>query len=399
MGSRGVALIAGFWLAVFVLYPPAAGLTHMVAPETLATFLFSITLAGIVLIGSPHLAFASRLAMTAVTVLTSVMLALLRPHWQLAALLLPWLLPFLAPWGQRKAVTVCTAVAVAASVVVLLVPEWALQRRYDAYLSGVFGPRVLFCSSADLVHPYLVRADDDEFSVRVRDSLGQLLTVEARARATDWALLGFNSDLCTYGGTARIVADRFANAPGEETRYYLTTYLHALTADPLYLPARLGRNFVAVASRPFPAVATDYWVRYDDHVLLENADSRALFRNWADRHRPLFSGDIDLPSRRWLLGSRMFFAGAGLLMSLMTLAAAISLPVFQRRGHASALARPFAVTLVCSLAANALIAVVHTFEPRYLVMQAPMFVMLGFLATTAVIDSATKTWHRTSARW
>jgi hypothetical protein len=147
-----------------------------------------------------------------------------------------------------------------------------------------------------------------------------------------------------------MIAERFAQAPPDESRYYATTYLRALAAQPGNLPARIARNFAAVAVRLFPAVATDYWCAPIARF------SSILCRV---RHAPV-GGDRGR---------------------------AHSSAAIVRREYGASLAGSFAVILVCALATDGWIAVVHAFEPRYLAMQAPMFVMLGFLATFANVDA------------
>jgi hypothetical protein len=377
--GRVLSVAGAFWLAVLVLYPATAGLAHVIGPESLSMFLFAVVSGGAVGVVLTSGKVCGLLAF--VTVLASSTLALVRPHWQFGALLLPVALSFAVPRGERRYVSTRIALAVGVSVVVLLLPEWNLQRQYDSYVSRVVGPRHLFCSNGDVIHRYLSSATDP-LSEDVARALGRILTPDARAAARDWTLLGFNSDDCTHGAAAKIVADHFAGRASDEASYYVMTYVRAVTHEPEYLIARLVRNFAALAARPFPGATTDYWVRADDQWLRLQGDSRPFYRQWIDRHAQMFSGVIDLPSRWWPSLSRVLFAGAGLLLSVLVMLG-VALAIFRKFAHGR-LPMAFGLLVLCVTATNLLIAVAHTFEPRYVAMQAPMFVLLGMTATAAV---------------
>jgi len=256
-----VAVCAGFWLLVYVLYPPTAGLAHAVMPETLFALLLAVVLSGIVTLSLPKVSRKGVVGVTALTIITSSALVLVKPHWLLAACVLPVVLPFIAAPGHRWAIAGTATAALVVSGLLFAIPERRLRERYDPYASRVFGPRVLFCFSSDLIYDHLAKTAADPLSLEVKDALGRMLSPEARAEARDWALLGFNGDECFYGEPARIVARHFADAPGAEASYYSTAYVRAVVSQPAYLPMRLGRHFVALGARPFTAVASDYFVR------------------------------------------------------------------------------------------------------------------------------------------
>jgi hypothetical protein len=384
--QRAVTLLAAFWLLTYVLYPPVVGLAYIVMPEVLFGFLLALVLAGLVIQTLPEVSTRWAVASTAVAVLASVALVLVKPHWLLGAFVLPLALPFLAPGGRRGVAAFAVGGSLCIAAVTMILPEWRLQQRYDSYSSRVFGPRSLFCNSGDLIHDYLARQPPDVFRAEVSEALGRVLTSEARARARDWPLLGFDGDTCMYGETARVVSEHFAGRPLAEARYYLGTYVRALGAQPSYLPARIGRHFGSLAAKPFNAVAGDYFLRADDRVLEGSRDVSDLFRQWLERHRDMLSGMVELPTRRWLFALRIFFGVAGLILVLVTAgAAALAVGLWKRQTDHSLVLIASGI-LMCGLATNVLIAIVHTWEPRYLAMQMPMFALLGFAASLASID-------------
>lgn len=384
--SRGiVTACAGFWLLTYVLHQPTAGLAHAVMPETLFGLVLAAVLGGAVTLTLPNLPERWALAMTGLTVLASSALPLVKPHWLLAACVLPLALLFMAPKGRRWLLACGALAGVVLSVLVFGVIELRLQERYDPYTSRVFGPRTLFCNSSDLIYEYLSDHAADPLSLQVKEALGRILTPEARNAASAWSLLGFDGDACMYGEAAHVVTRHFGQQASPEAAFYLTTYMQALVKHPTYLPVRLARQFSALASRPFSGVAGDYFVSADDRVLAAHRDLRRLFQRWLEQHQALFSGVVELPTRRWLLVSRVFFASAGLLLSALTLVAVLLTVVTWQRPPDRTVAMTFRGVLMCALATNVLIATSHTFDPRYLVMQTPMFSLLGFAATLIAV--------------
>jgi hypothetical protein len=189
-----------------------------------------------------------------------------------------------------------------------------------------------------------------------------------------------------YGETGRIVSRHFAGRTNAEVTYYLGTYARALIREPVYLPARLARHVWSLAAKPFNATGGDYFLRADQRALASSRDVGQLLARWLDTRSDFFTGMIEVPTRQWLLPLRAFFAAAGMLLTAVTILAVVFASPLAARREDGPPARTFLALLTSVLALNGLIATVHTFEPRYLAMQAPLFALLGFAATLTVVD-------------
>lgn len=205
-------------------------------------------------------------------------------------------------------------------MLLMVVPEWVPQSRYDPVTSRTFGPRSLFCNSADLIDRYCARHPAAALSAPVRAALSPVLTPQARTAATDCALLGFDGDACTYEDAGRVVAARFEGQPAAESRFYLTTYFRAVTDHPSYVVFRLARHAAAFAAKPFNAVTSEYFLRADPTVLQSAAQSRPLLQRWFEVRPELFTGLVQLPTRRGRpLLLRVFCVVAGSVLVLSAL--------------------------------------------------------------------------------
>ena len=91
-----------FWLLTFVLYPPVIGLGQSLMPEVLFSFALTLVLVGLVAVSVTSVPAAIRTAASWLTPLLSVALALVKPHWMLGAVVVPILMPWLAPRQQRR---------------------------------------------------------------------------------------------------------------------------------------------------------------------------------------------------------------------------------------------------------------------------------------------------------
>jgi hypothetical protein len=380
----GAALV--FWLCTWVLYPPNTGVAHIVMPEVLFSFVLALVLVGVTLQAFPLTSRHWLTTLTVVTVLASTALVVIKPHWAAAAVLVPLMLPALVVPAERRRTALTVLVAVVGAASVILVPEWRLQTAYDAHISRVFGPRSLFCNSADLVSGYLERQAADPLAAAVTPSLARILTPEARTSARDWWLIGFNGDACTYGEPARIVESWFGGDGSAEAAFYLATYSRALVEQPGYLVTRLSRHALELARRPFNSTGGDYFLRAESSVLERNRNVRRLFDRWLTERPDLLSGTIALPQRSTGPALRAFFLAAGwVLVLVVTAAVALGITAVWRGARPVALNAVLALVAL-ALAVNGLIATVHTFEPRYLVMQTPLFSLLGYLSTLLTLE-------------
>jgi hypothetical protein len=381
-GHAAVAPIAFGWLLTFVLYPPAAGFAHIVMPEVLFGFLLSVIVVAVVAHAAPMIQPRVAGMATAVAVLASIALTLVKPHWLLSALALPILLPLLAPPSRRRGAVAIVGVAVCAGGVLLLWPELKLRAKYDPVVSVVFGPRSLFCNSADLMQGHLATHGRGPVDAAAADALSRMLTPQARAAAPDWWLLGFNGDSCTHGDTGRIVAASFAGRPRDEAAYYLTSYADALARRPWYLARRLAAHAAVFAAKPFNAVSSEYFVRASPLAMVNSRQEPVLAR-WLAAEPRMFEGLVALPTRPIMLALRVFFVLAGAALVATTLCALLAIgrgAVPKTIGARAA----FLILLPCVLAMNVLVATVHTFEPRYLAMQTPLWAATGFMASLTI---------------
>jgi hypothetical protein len=379
-----------FWLLTFVLYPPVIGLGQSLMPEVLFSFALTLVLVGLVAVSVTSVPAAIRTAASWLTPFLSVALVFVKPHWMLGAVVVPILMPWLAPRQQRRMMVTRVAISLGLALALIVVPEGMWQEAENARFNRVFGPRSLFCNSADLIHGYLAPQTSDPLAQQVDQTLAPLLTPESRAQArvVDWNLLDFDGNRCTWGPAAEMVHRHFDGRLGAEVAYYLGTYLKAAIAEPIYVPRRLWRQLGAVASKPFNNVQAMVFLtsRYFP-VLEENRDKRPLFARWHDRYGPQLSRIIELPTRDWLLPLRAFFALAGIIMSAGCLVGLgwITIGRLRQRRDPSETDRAFIGILACALALNTLIALVHTFDvPRYAAMQTPMFSLLGYAASVTL---------------
>lgn len=370
--------MAAFWLTAYAFYPPIIGLTHIVMPETLFAFTLAIVAGGLVLVASPRTPVAVLRGGVAVSVVGTVGLTAIKPHAALAALLMPLLLFFVAPLGRRRQVAVVIAPCVVLAALVVVWPESWLQNRYDLATSRVFGPRSLFCNSADLMRDTLA-ADSNPFADTVRLRLDEVLSPEARAQAGDWPLLGFDGDRCTYGDTATVVSQHFAGDPNGEAGFYIRTYLRGVLQRPQYLVIRWFRHARSFVVKPFNAVAGDYFFRADPATMLSVDVHKDVLQGWYQLSPWRFTGLAQLPTRGIMFAMRVFFvlAGAALVLSA---ALTITRLWLGRKGWVSLAS---AGLVAFAVAINVLVATVHTFEPRYLAMQVPLWAMIGFSAVVA----------------
>jgi hypothetical protein len=372
--SHQSSLIVVCWLLVYVLYPPAAGLAYLVMPEVLFAFLLSVTCVGLLAAWRARSGPATS-ACVAVATISAIALPLVKPHALLMTVLVLVAMPFLVTRTRRRRVLLTLGGSIAVAALVMVLPELALQARYDPVTSRTFGPRSLFCNSADLVDDYLARHPSSALAAPVRAALSPLLTPNARAAATDWSLLGFNGDACMYGEPARVVAAQFDGQPGAESRFYLTTYLRAVVDQPTYVVLRLARHAFAFAAKPFNAVTSEYFFRAEPAVLRSAAQARPILQRWLEERPELFTGLIQLPTRRGLLLLRGFFVVAGAVLVLAALATVWF--GFVASPDKPAIASVTLLLLGCAVAINGLIAIAHTFEPRYLAMQTPLLALTG----------------------
>jgi hypothetical protein len=385
LGHTASAALAMVWLLTFVLYPPAAGLAHIVMPEVLFGCLLSVITLALVAHAAPSI--DSRLAGigTAVLVMASIMLTVVKPHGWLSAAGLLIGVTFLAPGPRRRRSFVIAAVAVVVGGLLLIVPELRLRSTYDAYTSKVFGPRSLFCNSADLVQPYLQAHVERPVDAAAAEALSRLLTPQARAAATDWRLLGFDGDACMYGEGGRIVQSSFTGDGGAEAGYYLGTYSRALLAQPTYLPRRLLNHAAEFAAKPYNAVAGEYFLRASPENVVGSQEP--LLATWLATEPQLFAGLVELPTRPIMWPLRVFFVLAGAALVVMTVLAVAALAT----GSSSVAAgtrSTFLGVLMAAVGINVLVATVHTFEPRYLAMQTPLWAATGFSASLIVASAA-----------
>jgi hypothetical protein len=387
----GPALMA-VWLLTFMLYPPVTGLGQSLMPEVLFAFILTLVLLGLIAIAS-SLPRAWRTAATWLTPFLSVTLAFVKPHWLFGAVLVPFLTIFLAARQERPKVIRQVLISLGLAVALIVVPEAMWQESEGARFSRVFGPRSLFCNSADLIHRYLRPRTWDPLAQEVDQALSPLFTEEARAQArvVDWHLLEFDGDKCTHGAAAQTIERHFQGQLGAEVRYYLTTYAKAALAEPTYLPKRLGRQLGALARRPFNGVQAAVFLSSRYFPALEQSrDRRPLFARWYSQYQSLFFKVIVLPTSNWQPPLRVFFAAAGLLLSAGCAVSLVWLATVWRRGRRafSGIERAFVAVFTCALALNALIALVHTFDlPRYSAMQTPLFALLGYAASLTLYTS------------
>lgn len=207
-----------------------------------------------------------------------------------------------------------------------------------------------------------------------------MLKPAARAAASDWPLLGFDGDQCTYGEPARIVAAAFANHPSDEASFYVRTYVRALAAHPGYLAMRFARHAWTLAKKPFNAVTTDYFFTADPQIV-QSGLGDAIIQRWYATQADAFSGVVQAPIRTFRPVLRVFFVLMGAALVLGTVLNSLAL---LRWPDSSATTWWSLIVLAFSI--NAVIVVAHTYEPRYLAMQTPLFAVIGCAGTLALLN-------------
>ena len=371
-----VALLAGFWMLVYVLYPPVIGLAHAIMPETLFAFVLSLIVLAVTVALSSDTSRGAAIAATVVTGIAAAALVVVKPHATLLAAFLIAALPWPGPPPRRRDRIWALGASVVLAGVLVILPESVLQERYDARASQLFGPQSLFCNNADLVQSSL--DSNDPFERTVRESLGAILSPEARRRASDWTLLGFNGDACMYGEPPRLVDAHFPDA-NAAVAFYQRTYIRAALARPQHVLARLVRHAADFAYKPFNAVTTAYFFTATPSMMSVDFSHQSVLKRWYADDPGRFDGLVSLPTRRWLMPLRVLFVCAGTLLIASSVVAAFLTPN-------DALRQTFLILLGCALSINVLIAIVHTFEPRYMAMQTPLLAAVGFAGSLAIME-------------
>ena len=384
------AMIATLWLATFTLYAPGIGLAHTVMAETLFSFVLSLVLLGFIVCVAPDIPARVRSIALPLTLFASVALPIVKQPGGPLLILVPIALVVGAQRGARLKTAGWIAVSLAVAGLTLMTPEIRLQNRYDKYMSRVFGPKSMFCNSADLVVNDLAAQSQDPFSLAVADRLKPMLTPEARLAATQvgWRLNGFNGDVCTHGDTGVFIRTHFAQDMNGETRFYVRTYLAALARDPLYLVRRLTRQLGALKPFMDTEIIAGYSMSADVRTL---EGSRARFRlldTWFVSLRGDFDGIVrPLPSD-WPFVLSFYQRMTAWWWLVSAVAGCIALGSLR----VSAISRRLSLTFVSLLLFGAgmcgLVATVHQLDGRYVSMQVPVFVLIGYSGTLVIVDAA-----------
>jgi len=381
-----LTVLAAFWLLTYVTYPPVIGLAHAVMAESMFSLLLAIVLLCVLLVTLPEVSLTWRRGALAMAAVCNVTLALVKPHWIGAALLLPLLLIWLVPAGRRLMSVGWVLVPLLLALLAFGIPEKMLQQRYDAYTSKIFGPRSLFCNSADLIYDDLARDGADPATEPLRQLLEEIVTPTARAeaRAAGWRQLGFDGDKCMYGAAGKWVAAKYAGDAASEAEYYWQAYLGALLRKPDYVLSRLGKQLWALAQRPFGK--TDVSYPSDSRIVAEYIELRQFYRTWMMEYRDDLLGSVESPFGNYQRELKVLYFLAGILLLLSVLTAILRLVFNQSRAPGvTPVSRAFLAVLLLCLAINCLIAVVHTFDvSRYIAMQVPLFVLLGLLSSIVI---------------
>lgn len=392
---KALAALSGLWLSIYVFYPPALFLAHAVMAETLFSLLLVLVLLALVLAALPETSVRLRNVAVITASAASVASTVVKPHGLLAAYVLPLLLLWLAPCRERRRTGAMIAVALLLSFMAFSLPEKWLQERYDLYTSKVFGPKTLFCNSADLIYDHFAQQEGDAFTATVRASLARILTPEARAAAmvSGWHSQGFDGDKCVYGDTAVIISKRFARDADAEKSYFIDTYIAAILQRPGYIFHRLSNQMVSLAQHPFDGVAATYSVAH--HTVQESKLLRKLYGYWLENHKQDLIGFIDTPFEGWEKELKALFFLAGTFLVVAVLVFVLLLVINVVRGNPVGQVQRLALAmLVICAAINLLIGAVSTFDvSRFASMQAPLFVLLGLACSLAVAHMQTAIGH------
>jgi hypothetical protein len=380
---RSPPWVAAVWLLVAATHAPSIQYAQFVMAEVLFSLIVSLIVLCVVLVAlRGALMDWKSLALTvALAEGLAVMALFVKPHWIAAPLLLAPVLMLATPRGRRVASAAAMSIGVVAALLLFALPEKLLQERYDAYASRVFGPRSLFCNSADLMREHLLRSSS-AFDLEVAARLGPVVDDDARAieRARGWRKLGFNGDKCTYGHATKLIEARFGGDAGLEVAYYLSTYLAALRDSPGYLVRRLASQIGWLVLRPLgdraaPRKASAWQVE-------EQAEAGSRFyRRWLQENPTAFAGDVSFPFAQARMAQSVLHAIA--LPGLLWAGVLLGLWRLWRRPPSAdrdALLRAALALLVLCFGTNMAIAVIHTFDiGRYATMQAPLFIVMGSL--------------------
>ena len=354
---------------VFAFNGAALGMMFVVMPEAC----FSTLLALLIYLVVRHATGEGRHVLTLMSLIAfiSAVIPLVKPHFLLAAPVLPVVAALLVRAGRRRR-AVCGAILGALLSVPLHAIEQTLQARHDQRVSTVFGPRTLFCNNADLIARYLsgrITSGIDEAVI------GDLLGT-AEAGPDTWAVNGFDGDRCMYGAAGWKMDRHFKESYQDEARYYVRTYISAALTAPQMVGRRVWRQFDYLRRNVFADHAD---LRIDCGPLDSSRRLSSLFDLLADQCVQASRVPTRLLQVDPDLARRAFFY-------LVPLALLVSATQGLRRTAPAGSIRALAILFAVFGAINLLIAVVHSFDVgRYIVMQAPLMACLLAAAVAVLI--------------
>ena len=257
---RGCLLVvaACSGVGIFFSYPDYAVFAHSLRPELISGF------AGVLLLAL--LLALRRVAQTRLrflflylgAVIVAAMLPLLKPSWLVTAALGIALTMFALVRNSLFSTTAKTGLLLCAIAVPVALQflEGTLARTSNDPMSTTFGPKTLFCGTANLVSRYLAERNETATSAverqlgdEIRQELNQLIAADPGG----YVLLGIDLDACTYQTSLdSIVARHLGGSPKAAASFYLRTAMNAIIHNPMDYGRRVASQYLFLIGNSIP---------------------------------------------------------------------------------------------------------------------------------------------------
>lgn len=361
--ARGVLLIG---LVSFDFNPTLLGLVHTLMPETM--FVFMLALQCLIVWVAIHTNNKIlKCAGVAGISFFGFMLILVKPHYLLAAFVLPCAVTIMLHRQVAARYLLVAVLLGSAAAIPFHLFDGQLKKQFDPVTSVVFGPRSLFCNNLDVLNAGFERGAGDILEIRpqVDSILG--------AGPNGWRVLGFDGDACMYGDLGRKISSHFKGSLPAEVAYYYETYISAALRAPDMVAFRFARQVAAALALPLPNGLAKLT---NDCRALQGAAQRGLLFERLLAECKLSEGKrvvgfyIKPYAFNFLFGA---IFGVGLLLFLVKR----KFVFWIEAGQAGSFIHVCVISLMSSGSFVVLVGLVHSFDVfRYMAIISPMIFML-----------------------
>lgn len=353
--------------SAFVFNGAPIALTHTIMPETLFSFFLALLCTGILALSNWH---SKKIIYFFIFfgVVVSSLLPIIKPHFMLAAIIVPIGFIFFKWHEDKKVFFICFLGVLVA--LPFFFYEKKLVADYDSNIGVLFGPKSLFCNNADIISRTLKRSDNVEYS-----EVGIQLEKISNSGPNGWPLMGFNGDDCFYGSLGLKLATMHSGDIKNEKGFYIKSYLEAAFNSPGKVIRRIYKqNFFLLSNNLSPDFR-----QIDPYcdVLLKDFKIRPIYSRWKDQCVHYAATGISYYSIPYTLVQFL----NKIILACVLLAIIVEIWIFkfgstliQRRlGSISTMA------ILIVLSVGLLISIAHTFDiNRYLIMLHPLFMFTSF---------------------